>query len=70
MSYEWELANNFNPYDAGDGKLVAENGYTNLENYLNSLTKEITEKQNKMSIPNIDMLKLSIQKVVNLIKKD
>ena len=70
MSDEWELANNFNPYDAGDGKLVAENGYTNLENYLNSLTKEITEKQNKMSIPNIDMLKLFIQKVVNLIKKD
>lgn len=70
MPDEWEIKNNFNPYDAGDGKLIAENGYTNLENYLNSLTNDIVMNQNKMSIPNLDMIKIFAQKLANKIKKN
>ena len=42
----WEEANGLNKNDANDGKATADNGYTHLENYLNSLVAEITEKQN------------------------
>ena len=31
-----------NPYKAADGNSIASNGYTNLENYLNTLTGEVT----------------------------
>ncbi|KAG9251669.1 fibronectin [Emericellopsis atlantica] len=34
---EWEKANGLDPNNAMDGMAVAENGYTNLENYINSL---------------------------------
>lgn len=34
---DWEIENGLNPNDALDGKKVAKNGYTNLENYLNSI---------------------------------
>ena len=37
MPDEWELKKGLNPNDAEDGAEVASNGYTNLENYLNSL---------------------------------
>lgn len=37
MPDEWERKYGFNPADGADGNGVAENGYTNLENYLNSL---------------------------------
>ena len=37
MPDEWEVKNGLNPKDASDGSKVARNGYTNLENYLNSL---------------------------------
>jgi autotransporter-associated beta strand protein len=37
----WELAHGLSPYVAGDGVNIASNGYTNLENYLNSLTGEV-----------------------------
>lgn len=37
MPDSWETANSLNPNDAGDRNVVAANGYTNLENYLNSL---------------------------------
>ena len=37
MPDEWELKKGLNPNDAEDGSEVASNGYTNLENYLNSL---------------------------------
>nr|MBP3282264.1 hypothetical protein [Treponema sp.] len=33
----WEKKNGFNPADSSDGALIAKNGYSNLENYLNSL---------------------------------
>jgi len=42
----WEVANGLNPNDVSDGSAVAENGYTNVENYLNSIVADITEKQN------------------------
>jgi pectin methylesterase-like acyl-CoA thioesterase len=37
MPDSWEIANNLNPNDANDRMGIASNGYTNLENYLNSL---------------------------------
>lgn len=37
MPDEWELKKGLNPNDSKDGAEVASNGYTNLENYLNSL---------------------------------
>lgn len=33
----WEMAHGLNSNDLNDGKLIASNGYSNLENYLNSL---------------------------------
>lgn len=38
MPDSWENANGLNPNNAGDRGLFAANGYTNLENYLNSIT--------------------------------
>lgn len=37
MPDDWELKNKLNPKDQSDGSKVSDNGYTNLENYLNSL---------------------------------
>ncbi|KAF5986109.1 pectate lyase C [Fusarium coicis] len=34
---EWEMKNGLNPNDASDGMKVASNGYSSLENYVNSL---------------------------------
>lgn len=47
MPDEWEIANGLNPNEAEDGKASAENGYTNLENYLNSLVAHIMEGGNE-----------------------
>jgi pectate lyase len=33
----WEIAHKLNPKDANDANIIAEGGYSNLENYLNSL---------------------------------
>ncbi len=44
---EWETANGLNPNDPEDGPKTSENGYTNLENYLNSLVAHIMEGGNK-----------------------
>lgn len=46
MPDEWETANGLNPNDASDGKTVCEDGYTNLEHYMNGLVADITEAQN------------------------
>lgn len=40
MPDEWEIENKLNPRDSADGALSFENGYTNLEKYLNSLMAE------------------------------
>lgn len=47
MPDEWETANGLNPNDAEDCKAVAENGYTNLENYINSIVAHIVEGGNE-----------------------
>lgn len=46
MPDEWEVANGLNPNDADDGKTVGEDGYTNLERYLNSLVSHIVDGGN------------------------
>lgn len=43
MPDAWETANGLNPNDASDRGVFAANGYTNLENYLNSI---VTDQQN------------------------
>ena len=47
MPDDWEIENNLNPYIASDGAKTAANGYTNLENYMNSLVADITEAQSE-----------------------
>ena len=42
MPDTWETANGLNPNDAADGNIVASDGYTNLEHYLNSIVADIT----------------------------
>lgn len=37
ISDSWEDANGLNKFDALDGSLISSNGYSNLENYLNSI---------------------------------
>ena len=46
MPDDWEKANGCNPADAADAAMTAANGYTNIENYLNSLVAHITNAQN------------------------
>lgn len=43
---EWEKANGLNPNDGDDGKIVTNDGYTNLEHYLNSLVEDIMKAGN------------------------
>lgn len=42
MPDDWETANGLNPNDASDGATVGDDGYTNLEHYLNGLVESIT----------------------------
>ncbi|MBQ6681235.1 MAG: hypothetical protein IJM78_03285 [Prevotella sp.] len=46
MPDSWEKNNGLNANDKSDGPKIAANGYTNLENYLNSLVEKITTAQN------------------------
>ena len=46
MPDEWELANALDPTNPNDGKTIGADGYSNLENYLNSLVADITTSQN------------------------
>ena len=45
MPDAYEDMNNLNSSDATDGAQMADNGYTNVENYLNGLVSTITTKQ-------------------------
>ncbi len=45
MPDAWETSHSLNPNDANDGIIVGADGYTNLENYLNSLVETITTAQ-------------------------
>ncbi len=47
MPDSWETAHGTDPNNASDGNTVGENGYTHLEEYLNSLVADITSKQNE-----------------------
>lgn len=47
MPDEWETKNGLNPADPSDGARRAANGYTNLENYLNSIVDHIITAQNQ-----------------------
>ena len=51
MPDEWELANALDATDPNDGKTIGADGYSNLENYLNSLVADITEAQNDGGTP-------------------
>jgi hypothetical protein len=51
MPDEWETANGLNPNDKNDGNLLNEEGYTNLEVYLNSLVADITAEQYADGVP-------------------
>ncbi len=42
MPDAWEQRMNLDPNDIADGNMIAANGYTHLENYLNHLTGEFT----------------------------
>lgn len=46
MPDEWELENGLDPYNAADGNMCNEDGYTMVEVYINSLVEHITEAQN------------------------
>lgn len=45
MPDEWEIANGLDPENRADGPVMAADGYTNLEHYLNSIVEHITEAQ-------------------------
>ena len=55
MPDDYENTVGLNPADATDGNAVADNGYTNLENYLNGLVADITEAQNEGGTPEGDI---------------
>jgi len=42
---EWELEQGLDPNDITDGRKIADNGYSNLENYLNDLTLLVSAKE-------------------------
>lgn len=66
---DWEFSHNLNPYDAGDGKSMTKNGYTNLEIYLNSLVEDLTKRQNSRPWPTFDLIKMLVQQTANKFKK-
>ena len=45
MPDEWETTHGLNPNDSSDGTLRGDDGYTNLEYYLNSIVADITTAQ-------------------------
>lgn len=49
MPDEWETNNGLNPNDAEDGKTISEDGYSNLEHYLNSKIKYIKPEVSSLS---------------------
>jgi pectate lyase len=68
---DWETQHGLNPEDITDGRLIAENGYSNLENFLNSLditvsTSQIdwNEKFNVYPNPVTDVLQIRSDKKI------
>lgn len=68
MPDEWETANGLDPNDPADGKILGEDGYSNLENYLNSLVAHITEAQNEggKMMNNVDLTDEAIAGIDNI----
>ena len=54
MPDEWEIKNNLNPYDSSDSRIVASDGYTMIEEYINGLlSANPTEvKEKNIAVPN------------------
>lgn len=50
MPDEWEIRHGLNPNNTADGNIRDQEGYTNLEHYLNSIVAHITEAQNEGGI--------------------
>lgn len=46
MPDEWETENGLDPNDKTDGAQLADDGYTNLEHYINGIVEAITSAQN------------------------
>jgi pectin methylesterase-like acyl-CoA thioesterase len=51
MPNSWETANGLNPNDASDRAVVAGNGYTNLENYLNGIISDSENPPAQAQLP-------------------
>ncbi len=54
MEDAWELKNGLDPTNKEDGRIIREDGYSNLEHYLNSLVKMEKEAENptaELSLP-------------------
>lgn len=68
MPDEWETENGLDPNNPEDGKIMGEDGYTNLENYLNSLVAHITEAQNEggVMMNDVDMTDEAIAGIDNI----
>ena len=71
MPDDWELDNELNPADSMDGRAFAGNGYTNLENYLNSIVPTVTGVYHKVAdefsiFPNPahDIIFFSVNKII------
>ena len=62
MPDDWETTMQLDPNDPSDGAAPSSNGYTNLENYLNTLVEEITNAQNSDGIPLEGTQELSIER--------
>ncbi len=70
MPDEWEIKNGLNPYNSSDGSIInPQTGYTNLEQYLNSLTANIDKEQSRHQTISMDWFLLQCQKLANLIKR-
>ena len=71
MPDTWEDTNGLDKNNSDDGKTRDEEGYTNLEVYLNSLVEEIVEKQNEegevSAIPQRPIIDSNVQIVGNVV---
>lgn len=54
MPDAYETANSLNPNDASDGAAIADNGYSNLENFMNAVAAETVKADGTTSIRNVN----------------
>ncbi len=62
---DWEDANGLDKNDASDGSTIGDDGYTNLENYMNSIVADIMEKEVEggVMLSGTDIFSASIQEI-------